>query len=131
MDWQDLGNVSLLVIDDDHFTRELISMMLKNVSKVKIDEAGSGEEALLFLENKQHQLDMILLDYYMPGMNGKEFIQRINQQNLSSDTPILLITTDRLSQKELAEVGASYYMTKPFNFATFSSDIYSFIKKSR
>jgi CheY-like chemotaxis protein len=73
---------------------------------------------------------MILLDYYMPGMNGKEFIQRLKEESLSLDTPILLITTDRLSQKELTEVGATYYMTKPFNFATFSSDIYEFLKKS-
>jgi CheY-like chemotaxis protein len=131
MDWQDFGDISLLVVDDDHFTRELISMMLKKVAKVRIDEASSGEDALKILETKKHNIDMILLDYYMPGMNGKEFIHTIKKDNHYSDVPITLITTDRLNYSELDEVGANYYLTKPFNFGTFSSDIYSFLKQSK
>lgn len=131
MNWQDLGNISLLVVDDDHFTRELISMMLKKVAEVKIDEAANGEEALRLLENEKHDVDMILLDYYMPGMNGKEFIHAIKKNKDYNKVPITLITTDRLSYAELDEVGANYYLTKPFNFGTFSSDIYSFLKQSK
>jgi len=131
MNWQDFGEVSLLVVDDDHFTRELISMMLKKVAKIKIDEAASGEEALRLLEHKQGFLNMILLDYYMPGMNGKEFIRMLKQNSNYSHVPITLITTDRLSASELKEVGANFYLTKPFNFGNFSSDIYSFLKKSQ
>lgn len=131
MDWQDLGKVSLLVVDDDHFTRELISMMLKKVAQIKIYEAGNGEAALKLLEDEKHTIDMILLDYYMPGMNGKEFIYAIKKIPQYNAVPITLITTDRLSYAQLDEVGTNYYLTKPFNFATFASQIYSFLKTSK
>lgn len=131
MNWQEFGKVSLLVVDDDHFTRELISMILKKTGEIEIDEAANGEDALKFLNSGRYDVDMILLDYYMPGMNGKEFIHAIKQTKEYDTVPITLISTDRLSYAELDEVGANFYLTKPFNFGTFSSDIYSFLKQSR
>jgi len=131
MNWQDFEDVSFLIVDDDHFTRELISTMLKKVTQIRIDEASTGGEALLFLQTKTHKIDMILLDYYMPGMNGSEFIKALKTTQDFQEIPIVLITTDRLSQNQLNEVGADFYMTKPFNFATFSADIKSFLEKSK
>jgi len=129
MDWSDLKDISLLIVDDDHFTRELISMMLKKVAKIRIDEASTGEEALLFLQTKIHKIDMIFLDYYMPGMNGSEFISVLKTTQDFNEIPIVLITTDRLSQNQLKDVGADFYMTKPFNFATFSADVKSYLEQ--
>jgi len=42
--------------------------------------------------------------------------------------PIVLITTDRLTRSELSDIGADYYLTKPFAFHNFLEKIYSFLE---
>lgn len=127
MDWNKFNNLCILTIDDDQFTRELIKIMLKDVSNIVVHQASGGLEALSMIEN--HKYDMLLLDLYMPNMNGKEFIDILKKNNKFESLPIVLITTDRLNHKELLNIGANYYLTKPFDFYNFLQNIYNFFEK--
>lgn len=128
MDWSKFNNLTVLIIDDDQFTRELIHTMMKVVPNIIIDQAKDGLEALLMVENKKY--DLLLLDLYMPHMNGEEFITHLKKQNKSSQhPPVVLITTDRLGKTELKNIGANYYLTKPFDFRGFLNNIYSFLEQ--
>ena len=127
MNWNRFNDLSILIIDDDHFTRELINTILKQISNITVYQANDGREALAKMGDLK--LDMIFLDLYMPKLNGQEFIEIIRRNSQFQTTPIVLITTDRLSQNTLAEIGANYYLTKPFDFQNFLGTIYSFFEQ--
>jgi len=127
MDWNKFNNLNMLVIDDDQFTRELILTMLKKVPNITLDQAANGIDALMMIEN--HKYDMYLLDLYMPRMSGEEFINNLKKNKQFDASAVVLITTDRLSKKELENIGANYYLTKPFDFHNFVKNIYGFLEQ--
>lgn len=128
MDWNKFNDISILIIDDDQFTRELIRSMLKEVPNITLHQARDGIEALTMLETNKY--DMFLLDLYMPKMSGEEFIENLKKNNkLQESSVIVLITTDRLNKIELKNIGAKYYLTKPFDFHNFLNNIYDFFEQ--
>ena len=127
MDWTKFNELSILIIDDDHLTRELIGTILKQVPTINIYQSVSGLEALEIISTIK--IDMILLDLYMPQMNGREFIKEIQKSNKFKSIPIVLISTDRLSRVELSNIGVNYSLTKPFDFHNFLENIYMFMEQ--
>jgi len=128
MDWTQFGTLKVLIIDDDQFTRELIKTMLNTVPSITVHQANDGIKALLMLETNIY--DMLILDLYMPNMSGEEFIERVKKENeVHCSSPIVLITTDRLSKSELKNMEVNYYLTKPFDFYNFLNSIYSFFEQ--
>ena len=130
MDWSKFGTLNILIIDDDQFTRELVKTMLKPIPTLTVHQAKDGVNALLMLETNRY--DMFILDLYMPNMSGEEFIKRVKVENeLHSSSPIVLITTDRLSSTRLKSMEVNYYLTKPFDFNNFLNNIYEFLEKEQ
>jgi len=127
MNWKKFNELFILIIDDDQFTRELVKTILKQVPTITVYQAIDGVEALALMN--EVKVDMVLLDLYMPQMDGKEFIETVRRHNQFQSLPIVLITTDRLSKIELSEIGASYYLTKPFDFHNFLDSIYLFLEQ--
>ncbi|HEV2215467.1 MAG TPA: response regulator transcription factor [Terracidiphilus sp.] len=80
-----------------------------------VDISGEGREGLEMAEKNQY--DLIILDLMLPGMDGREVLQRIRRTN--SFVPILILTArDKVEDKVgLFETGADDYLTKPFAFA--------------
>jgi len=126
MDWSKYKNLSILIIDDDQFTRELIDTILKKIPNINLYHASDGVEALSTINDVS--LDMVFLDLYMPNMNGKEFMDNLRTSGKSESFPIVLITTDRLTRAELSDIGANHYLTKPFDFDSFLEKTYSFLE---
>ncbi len=128
MNWNRFNHLNVLIIDDDQFTRELIAIMLKDIPNVIIHQAKDGFEALRVV--KESRCNLLLLDLYMPQMGGKEFLERLRETQLMKDSSvIILISTDRLTKKELQDIGANYYLTKPFDFHNFLKNIYGFLEQ--
>jgi len=128
MDWDNFNNLSILIVDDDPFTRELIKTMLNKIPNIRIFEALNGVDALELLNSIN--FDIVLLDLYMPYMNGKEFIENLRTKSKFHSLPIVLMTTDRLGVVELSEIGADYYLPKPFDFQNFLANIYSYLEEA-
>jgi len=126
MDWSKFNKLSILIIDDDQFTRELIETILKKIPNISIYQAHDGVDALSIIN--EVSLDMVFLDLYMPNMNGKEFMDSLRKSGKNESFPIVLITTDRLTRSELADIGANHYLTKPFDFHSFLEKTYSFLE---
>lgn len=74
--------------------------------------AYSGTEGKLLFE--QSQVDLVLLDLMLPGMDGEEFLQEVRH---NSGVPVIVISakTDQDSKLELLTNGADDYLTKPFD----------------
>ncbi|ARF17837.1 response regulator transcription factor [Sporosarcina ureae] len=101
----------VLIIEDDNAIHSLIkeALMLNGLNTLS---AYSGTEGKLLFE--QNQVDVVLLDLMLPGMNGEEFLQEIR---LNSTVPVIVISAknDQESKLELLTNGADDYITKPFD----------------
>lgn len=79
-----------------------------------VEEAGNGLEALDVI--KKEKVDLALVDWNMPDMNGYEFIQEVRKDNTYKDMRMMMVTTETEMNKvvEALEAGANEYVMKPF-----------------
>lgn len=103
----------ILIVDDDSFTRKLVSTTLGKAG-YEIVDADSGNAALLTVNDVSP--DLIVLDVMMPEMDGYEVCRRLRQNEQTAHTPIIMLTArDTLEEKIKGfEAGADDYITKPF-----------------
>lgn len=108
---------SILVVDDEEMTRNLLRLMLQP-SGYEIVEAGDGVEALDLLANKLPSL--VLLDVMMPNMDGIETCQRIRRNPATAHLPVIMLSakTFGTAAVEGLEAGANKYLTKPISRKT-------------
>lgn len=86
--------INILVVDDDANYVEVIKHQLRPFQnrKFKIQCVNSGESALKTLKANQ-DIDLILMDYYLPNTNGVEVIKNIHEEKI--DKPIILLTSNK------------------------------------
>lgn len=82
---------------------------------LQIAEAESGREALVYLHSES--FDLLICDIKMPEMDGFEVVQYIRAGSLNREVPIILLTAENDSDSIArgAALGATSYLTKPFN----------------
>ena len=109
------GEFRILVVDDDPVNQQVLSNHLE-FDNYQISRAFNGEEALKLMAGEA-KFDVILLDIMMPKMSGYEVCQRIREEHLPSELPIIMITAkDQVT--DLVEgfaSGANDYIAKPFS----------------
>ncbi len=106
-------NPTVLVVDDREEIRLLIRELLTPYG-VTIQEASSGEEALLGLQLAIP--DLVLLDVMMPGLDGIETLGEIRRQ-YGTEVPVFIVTARANSEtlKQAKEMGANGFVAKPFD----------------
>ena len=81
----------VLVVDDDDDFRAALSDALR-ASGMTVDEAGTGEEALRKLVDTLFELDVVLLDIRMPGLDGRGFLDRVRRLGGELDLRIIVLS---------------------------------------
>ncbi|MBR3598735.1 MAG: response regulator [Lachnospiraceae bacterium] len=101
----------ILVVDDEPMNVKMVEVILKDTPMYQIVGANSGLDAIKMLEI--HEIDMILLDVKMPGMDGFATMELIRQKY---NMPIVLMTGDRNIEtiERATKLGVDDYLTKPF-----------------
>ncbi|HET6842197.1 MAG TPA: response regulator [Candidatus Angelobacter sp.] len=103
-----------LVIDDSTATRGIIKQMLCELGFTTFEAADgrAGLERLHELGN----MDLVLVDWNMPGMDGIEFLRALRAEALFATLPVLMVSTNNDAEKIATslEAGASEYIMKPF-----------------
>jgi signal transduction histidine kinase/ActR/RegA family two-component response regulator len=99
----------ILLVDDDKPVREVTAGLLQDFGYLVI-EAGSGGAALDILDREQ-KIDLMVIDFAMPGMNGAEVARRV--QDIRPTMPILFIT-GFANQAALEGVSEAFIIGKPF-----------------
>lgn len=102
----------ILIVDDDPDTVSILSHHVQREGYTAI-EAGSGPDALRLVA--VNQVDVILLDLMMPGMDGFEVCRALKQNPATADIPIIMITArdDLDARAEGMRVGISEFLPKP------------------
>jgi len=104
---------NLLIVDDNPKHLELMFEILKDENKYNLFKAGSGAEALRIIG--QEDIQIVLLDIYMPEMDGYEVCRRIRQMIVAKPIQIVLISGIKSSSDldELLDLGADDFIRKP------------------
>jgi two-component system chemotaxis response regulator CheY len=106
----------ILIVDDSPAMRALVRRVIRlsGVDVADCFEAANGREALALLADQW--VDVILTDVNMPEMDGEQFLQRLQAEDLLRSIPTVVISTDatRHRVERLRELGARGYITKPF-----------------
>lgn len=97
----------ILIVEDNNDIHNLIKEILEKENYITMD-AYSGTEAILLLEKEN--IDLILLDLMLPGINGEEIIKKVH------DIPIIVISAKNSVDDKVNVLlnGANDYITKPF-----------------
>ncbi|MEO7425715.1 MAG: sigma-54 dependent transcriptional regulator [Fibrobacteria bacterium] len=100
-----------LVVDDEEHIREILKATLEPLA-LSVHEAGSAEEALDLI--REENLDIIICDVQMPGMNGLEFLHKVKTEQPA--IKFLMITAHGTMDTAVKALryGASDFLTKPF-----------------
>lgn len=106
---------TLLVVDDDMRTTFALSRLL-SARGARTLKAEDGQRALELLE-EEPEVDLVLMDVMMPGMDGLETMRRLRAQPRYRKLPILALTAKAMpgDRQRCLEAGASDYLSKPID----------------
>lgn len=109
-----MSNLNILVVEDEEAIREMLVMVLEQAS-LSVTAAASAEQAQQALA--ENMIDMILLDWMLPGISGVELARRLKNDAGFKDIPIILLTARGEEEDKIRglEIGADDYITKPFS----------------
>ncbi|MBE1426045.1 putative two-component system response regulator [Desulfomicrobium macestii] len=110
---EELDECRILIVDDFEINILVLIEALKSYSKISV-----SQDSKIAFDSLSYSLpDIVLLDLFMPDMNGFEICKYIKNNEQTSDIPIIFITSehDPLSLSKAFELGAVDYIKKPFD----------------
>ena len=113
--------MKILVVDDEKDVQILFEQRFRKEIRTREMEfvfAFSGEEALVYLNNHDHEAVLILSDINMPGMSGLELLRHIKQKHHQPPPVVMMITAygDQENYDTAIKLGADDFLTKPVDF---------------
>lgn len=104
----------ILLVDDSAVLRRLATVTLTSIGLYDVDEARDAFEALELMLSNDYAA--ILTDYYMPGIDGIEFVRRLRRMDEWGSTPVIMISTERdpYVEREAKSAGVDDFIVKPF-----------------
>ncbi len=113
--------MKILVVDDEQDIKTLFQQRFRREIREGVFDFSfkySGEEALIFLKEHDHEAVLILSDINMPGMSGLELLRRI-RLNTPVPPPIVMMITaygDKENYDQAMRLGADDFLNKPLDF---------------
>lgn len=105
----------ILVVDDNRMLRVLLTEILRHAGHI-VYEAEDGSSGLA--QVKARRPDLIVTDYYMPNMDGAEFVKAVRQEpGTIGLTPIIGLAGTSKSEELLVGAGVNQYLPKPLREA--------------
>ena len=119
----------ILTIDDEEHILDLLEYNLEK-NGYEVLRAETGEKGLAIL--KTMQVDLVLLDYMLPGMDGIEVLKSLRADKNLSAMPVIMLTAkgEQIDKILGLEYGADDYMTKPFNILEVKARIKTIMRRA-
>jgi two-component system chemotaxis response regulator CheY len=112
-----------LVIDDSSSMRSILKRYLRQMN-YEVLEAGNGREALQRCQEAR-DIDVALVDWNMPVMNGIDFVRELRSQREHDHVKLMMVTTENDAARivEALGAGANEFVMKPFTFEVLEEKI--------
>ncbi|QHQ28072.1 putative two component system response regulator rpfg protein [Xanthomonas albilineans] len=108
------NRLNIVIVDDQTSARTMLRHVIEDIApELSVRDFGDSQAALAWCE--AGKVDLLLLDYRMPGMDGLEFARRLRRQPKHRDIPIILITVvgDEPIRQAALEAGVIDFLVKP------------------
>jgi diguanylate cyclase (GGDEF)-like protein len=102
----------LLIADDIESNREMLGDLL--CEDYEILYACDGVETLEILRDRSNDIDLLILDLYMPNMSGKEVLSIMQTDKDIKSVPVIVLTVDHKAELECLKLGAMDFIPKPY-----------------
>jgi CheY-like chemotaxis protein len=119
-----MSKVSVLVVDDAPFIRDLVKKALRShFPGIRIEDAVNGRKAQQMLSRER--FDLILCDWEMPEMSGLELLTWCRSQDSLKSTPFIMVTSrgDKENVVQAIQAGVSDFIGKPFSNEQLTSKV--------
>ena len=106
---------TVLIVDDNLVMRNIVRNSFELLKiPCRYFEADDGKKAFNLLEN--NKVDLVLLDWNMPEMDGMEFLKKVRAMPDYKNLPIVMVTSEAAKYMviEALQAGATNYIVKPF-----------------
>lgn len=105
----------ILIVDDSALNRQILSEMLGDGYRVL--EAADGKEGLRSLERYGTGIALVLLDLFMPVMDGYAVLQEMERRRIIRDIPVIMISADTAAEqiRRAYDLGVTDYISRPFD----------------
>ena len=124
--YEKLRNMKMLLIDDDEWIRDSLSIFFENEGCL-IEAFETAEEGLKAL--KKQPYDIIIVDYRLPGMDGLDFLKRIRKSNSTAIKILVTAYGNKEVISEAEQIGIHGYLEKPFSTKTIEASLSGLIEK--
>ena len=111
--------IRVLVVEDDPMVGKFHEHYLNQINDFElVDTVRNSENALKLLAEKSY--DLVLLDIFMPGIDGLELLKEIRNKNYNVDVVVISAANEREQIQKALRLGAVDYIIKPFDFERFN-----------
>ena len=119
--------MKILLVDDSRTIRNIQKNVLTQLGYTDMIEANDGVEAMQLLS--QNQVDLVLVDWNMPNMDGITLVRKIRETN--KQLPLVMVTTEAEKSRvlEAIKAGVNNYVVKPFTAETLGEKITATLAK--
>ena len=127
LDFYDVHDIRVLVVDDSRLARNHIRRVLTNLGVQHFVEAEDGQEAIDILQSQM--FDLLVTDFNMPQINGKELTEYIRNSSEHSHLPVLMVTSEANDThlSNIAQSGVNAMCDKPFEPQTVKQLLYQLL----
>ena len=118
----------VLVVEDDPMVRMINEQYVcMNKDFCIASSVKNGQEALDYI--KENKVDLVILDVFMPFMNGVEFLKKLREQKLKTEVIMVTAANDTATLEETMHLGVIDYLVKPFALERFQVALEKFTAK--
>lgn len=116
----------VLIVEDDPMVAMINEQYLAHNPQFRLSGTrGDGDSALKFLE--ENEVDLLILDIFMPRMNGIELLRRIREQNIPVAVIMVTAANDVVTLEDTLRLGIVDYLVKPFAYDRFQAALNKFL----
>ncbi len=122
---------NILIVEDDADIAESLHYNFKREG-FRVSVAESAEKGLRLALDEKQTPSLVLLDLMLPGMSGMELCRRLRREQLTENTPIIMLTAKAAEGDKIAglDIGADDYIVKPFSVKEVIARVRAVLRRS-
>jgi two-component system, chemotaxis family, chemotaxis protein CheY len=116
--WRAIMKKTILLVDDSDVIKRIVRSAIVQLG-IELLEASDGAEALTIIKKKYDSINLILMDWNMPKMNGFDLLSTLKANKVYQHIPVIMVTTEsgKGNIVKAMQAGAKNYILKPFETA--------------